>query len=134
MLDELRELAKYTRFAVPPASILLNKMTDRLTDAREIADSIRCMFAEENDTGIRVLETPLVNLSAYRTAALKSQPVPRIEPRKPSGRKAPACADQLKAVASALYPEWADAIAVVDMTQGGGQPGTGKRQGVTHVH
>ena len=34
MLDELREMARHTRFNVPPVSILLNKMTDHLRDAR----------------------------------------------------------------------------------------------------
>ena len=69
MLNELRELARYTRFHVPPVSILLNKMIDHLRDARDIADSVRRMYADVDDYGITVLDTPLVNLSAYRTAA-----------------------------------------------------------------
>lgn len=130
MLDELRELAKYTRFDVPPVSILLNKMTDQLRDARDISKSIRSMYADVDNTGIRVLETPLVNLSAYRTAALKSQPVHRIEPRKPPARKAPACADQIKAVATDLYPEWTDVIRAVGAESPSASTG---QSGVFHV-
>ncbi|SFI19170.1 ParA family protein [Modicisalibacter xianhensis] len=133
MLNELRELARYTRFEVPPVSILLNKMTDQLRDAREISDSIRSMYSDVEDQGIRVLDTPLVNLSAYRSAALKSLPVHRVEPRKPSGRKAPSCADQIKAVAADLYPEWAEAICAVGAIRPNDEPGTG-RLGVGHVH
>jgi chromosome partitioning related protein ParA len=133
MLNELRELARYTRFEVPPVSILLNKMTDQLRDARDIADSIRTMYAEVEDHGISVLETPLVNLSAYRSAALQGLPVHRVEPRKPYSRKAPACADQLKAVAADLYPEWADAIHAVGAVTANGKPGISK-SGVGHVH
>lgn len=128
MLDEMRELTQYTRFDVPPVSILLNKMTDQLRDAREIAGSIRSMYAKVDEHGIRVLDTPLVNLSAYRSAALQSLPVHRLEPRKPSGRKAPACADQMKAVAADLYPEWAEAIHAV----GAARPRGGK--GAGHAH
>ncbi|WP_417329753.1 ParA family protein [Halomonas cupida] len=133
MLNEMRELTQYTRFDVPPVSILLNKMTDQLKDARDISDSIRSMYAEVEDHGIRVLDTPLVNLSAYRSAALQSLPVHRVEPRKPSGRKAPACADQIKAIAADLYPEWADAIHAVGASKPHGRPGAGK-SGVGHVH
>ena len=133
MLDELRELSKYTRFDVPPVSILLNKMSDQLKDARDISASIRSMYAEADDAGIRVLDTPLINLSAYRSAALQSRPVHRVEPRKPSSRKAPACADQIKAVAADLYPEWAQAIQAVGATKPTSKPGTGKSE-VGHVH
>ncbi|MDF9434682.1 ParA family protein [Salinicola sp. LHM] len=133
MLSEMRELTQYTRFDVPPVSILLNKMTDQLKDARDISDSIRSMYAEVEDHGIRVLDTPLVNLSAYRSAALQSQPVHRVEPRKPSGRKAPSCADQIKAIAADLYPEWADAIHAVGATKPNSKPGADK-SGVGHVH
>lgn len=127
MLDELRELARYTRFNVPPVSILLNKMTDHLRDARDIADSVRRMYAEVDDYGITVLDTPLVNLSAYRAAALQGLPVHRVEPRKPSGRKAPACADQIKAVAIDLHPEWTEAIRAVGVS-------STSEAGVNHVH
>jgi len=128
MLNEMRELTQYTRFDVPPVSILLNKMTDQLKDARDISESIRSMYADVEDHGIRVLDAPLVNLSAYRSAALQSLPVHRVEPRKPSGRKAPACADQIKAVAADLYPEWADAIHAVGATR------PSSKSGVGHVH
>lgn len=119
MLKEMRELTQYTRFDIPPVSILLNKMTDQLRDAREISDSIRDMYSDVDQHGIRVLETPLVNLSAYRAAALQSQPVHRVEPKKPSGRKSPSCADQIKSIAIDLYPEWAEAIKAVGTTSGG---------------
>lgn len=132
MVNDLHEFAQYTRFTVPPLSVLLNKMTDQLRDAREIAGSIRSMFAEK-DTGIRVLDTPLANLSAYRTAALKSQPVHRVEPVKPSRRKSPSCADQIKGVAAELYPEWAAAIHAVGTVKPTSRPGTGEA-GVGHVH
>ena len=127
MLNELRELARYTRFHVPPVSILLNKMIDHLRDARDIADSVRRMYAEVDDYGITVLDTPLVNLSAYRTAALQGLPVHRVESRKPSGRKAPACADQINAVAIDLYPEWTEAIRAVGVSSSGDAGGS-------HVH
>lgn len=127
MIDELRELARYTRFNVPPVSIVLNKMTDHLRDARDIVDSVRNMYAEVDDYGISVLDTPLVNLSAYRAAALHGLPVHRFEPRKPSGRKAPACADQIKAVAADLFPEWIEAIYAVGVSSSG-------EVGVSHVH
>ncbi|WP_110648727.1 ParA family protein [Salinicola peritrichatus] len=127
LMEELRELSQYTRFDVPPLAVLLNKMSDQLRDAREIAGSIRSMFAEGNDAGIRVLDATLVNLSAYRTAALKSLPVHRVEPTKPYRRKSPACAEQVKAVAAELYPEWAEAIQAVGAT-------SSKKAGVGHVH
>nr|WP_298411610.1 ParA family protein [uncultured Halomonas sp.] len=133
MLNEMRELTQYTRFNVPPVAILLNKMTDQLRDARDIANSIRSMYAEVEDFGIRVLDTALVNLSAYRAAALQGLPVHRVEPRKPSGRKALSCADQIKTVAADLYPEWTEAIRAVSVTRVNGKPGTGKPE-VRYVH
>ena len=85
------------------------------------------MYAKLGDDSISVLDPTLVNLSAYRAAALHGLPVHRVEPRKPSGRKAPSCADQIKAVAIDLYPEWADAIRAVGVS-------SSFEAGVAHVH
>lgn len=113
MLLQLRELARYTRFEVPPVSIILNQMTDQLRDVRDISNSIRGKYSVATESGISVLDTPMVKLTAYHSASLQGLPVHRVEPRKPANRKAPSCADQLKDIAVDLYPEWTDAIRAV---------------------
>ncbi|REC93398.1 ParA family protein [Kushneria indalinina] len=110
MFNDLRELARYTRFEVPPVSIVLNKMADQFRDARDVSQSVREMYAKVEDHGIGVLETPLVSLAAFGSAAMHGLPAHRVETRKPSGRKAPACADQLKSLGCELFPEWKEAI------------------------
>lgn len=135
MLVQLRELARYTRFEVPPVSIVLNQMTDQLRDVREISNSIRGKYAvtSESENGISVLDIPMVKLTAYHSASLQGLPVHRVEPRKPANRKAPSCADQLKNIAVDLYPEWTDAIRAVgvtsdDRSDGDSQSGVGHDQ------
>lgn len=113
MMNDLAELARYTRFDVPPLSIVFNRMGEQFRDSRQIAASMREMFAEQNDLGIRVIDPVLTLLTAYRTAASLGLPVHRVEPRRPANRKSPACADQMKTLAVELFPEWAEDIQAV---------------------
>lgn len=105
MLDELRTLAQYTHLKVPPVSLLINRL-DETRDARNITQALREMFPETANAHVSVMSSHLRHLTAFRQAAALGQPIHRFEPVKPAGRKSPAGADQIRAVAAELNPDW----------------------------
>ena len=62
------------------------------------------MYQEE--PGVSVLATDIPAIEVYPRAAALGWPVHRVEPRRPSGRTAPAALDTIRALACELLPEW----------------------------
>lgn len=105
MLEELEVLTQYTNLVVPKVSLLINRL-DETRDAREVSAGLYQMFSADTDARVQVMSAPLRHLTAFRQAAALGQPIHRFEPTKPAGRKSPAGADQIRAVAMELNPEW----------------------------
>jgi len=79
MLDRLAPMERVGSPA-PPLLAVINRL-DRTRDARAIASALREeVFAERNE--IRLLETVIPNLVAYREAARGGLPVHRHEPKR----------------------------------------------------
>ena len=121
MLEELEALTQYTNLTVPRVSLLINRL-DETRDANGVAESLRQMFPEGgNNKRVSVMSAHLRHLTAFRQAAALGLPIHRFEPVKPAGRKSPAGADQIRAVAMELNPMWISIL----------QPQL--REGVAHV-
>ncbi len=103
LFDELSSY-RFMGLDLPELFIFINKFDSINSDGKLIAESLRSTF--QGDSGIRTLETPVPDLNSYRRAATMAVPVHRFEPNKPSGRKAPAALDTMKALASEIFPEW----------------------------
>lgn len=107
LFDELSSY-RFMGLDLPELFIFINKFDSINSDGKLIAESLRSTF--QGDSGIRTLETPVPDLNSYRRAATMAVPVHRFEPTKPSGRKAPAALDTMKALASEIFPEWKQEI------------------------
>jgi len=57
-----------------------------------------------------MLDTSIPMAEAYLKAAVLGVPVHRLEPRRPSGRKAPAALDTQQRLAIELFPMWSEAF------------------------
>jgi chromosome partitioning related protein ParA len=102
MLGRLRPMERIN-VAVPPLAAVLTRV-DRTRNASEIASAIREeLFAGAGAT-IRLLDTVIPNLVAYREAASLGIPVHRHEPRKPAGRTAPAALETMRALVAEILP------------------------------
>ncbi len=117
MLEELESLTQYTNLSVPAVSLLINQL-DETRSARDVADSLRQMFPTDTGGRVRVMSAHLRHLTAFRQAAALGQPIHRFEPTKPSGRKSPAGADQIRAVAMELNPAWIPVLQPDDCGEG----------------
>ena len=110
LLDDLRPFQRLG-FATPPLNIVLNRADTVSIGAHLIMQGLRRTFAA--DPGIGVLDSRIPSLVAYRQAAPLGQPVHRLETCKPKGRRAPAALDTMRDFARELFPQWADALALV---------------------
>ena len=104
MLERLRPMERLG-VPVPPLVAVLNRI-DRTRNAAQIAAALREeLFAAAQDR-IRLLETAIPNLVAYREAACLGVPVHRHEPSRPAGRTAPAAFETMLALAQEVLPDW----------------------------
>ncbi|EPC00557.1 hypothetical protein L861_06360 [Litchfieldella anticariensis FP35 = DSM 16096] len=104
LLRDLETLSRFTHLSVPPVSVLINRL-DETVDARNIHHTLAEMFTA-GDQGVRILKSTIRAGVAFRQAASAGVPVHQYETRKPAGRRAPAAADQIKAVTCELNPDW----------------------------
>ena len=104
MLDRLRPMERLG-LSVPPLVAVLNRF-DRTRDAAQIAAALSEDFFAEAHGRIRLLNTVIPNLVAYREAARAGLPVHRHESRRPSGRVAPAAAETMLSLAREVLPDW----------------------------
>lgn len=105
-LQLLRDVAPFQQWGIKPPALhlLLNRVPAVSSSARLIQRALRQMYQEEPD--VSVLATDIPAIEAYPRAAALGWPVHRVEPRRPSGRKAPAALDTIRALACELLPEW----------------------------
>jgi chromosome partitioning related protein ParA len=102
MLDRLRPMERLN-VPVPPLVAVLNRI-DRTRNAAQIAAALRDEIFTEAQGRIRLLDTVIPNLVAYREAASLGVPVHRHESSRPSGRAAPAALETMLALARELLP------------------------------
>ena len=100
MLERLRPMERM-RIPVPPLAAVLNRI-DRTRNAAEIAAAVRNELFRSAASQIRLLDTEIPNLVAYREAAALGIPVHRHEPRRPAGRTSPAALETMEALVTEL--------------------------------
>ena len=103
MLDRLEPLG-CAGSPVPPLAAVINRL-DRTRDARTIASTLREGIFVKQVKRIRLLQTVIPNLVAYREAARLGIPAHRHEPKRPAGRTAPAARDTMTALARELLQD-----------------------------
>ena len=100
MLERLRPMEQI-RMPVPPLLAVLNRV-DRTRNAAEIAATVRNELFGAVDGSIRLLDTVIPNLVAYREAASLGIPVHRHERKRPSGRMSPAAYETMRDLVAEL--------------------------------
>jgi len=105
-LQLLEDIAPYRHLGIkpPPLHLLINRVHPVSANARMIQQTLRELFQEQD--GVRVLDTTVPAIEVYPRAATLGLPVHRVEPRKPTGRVAPAALDTLRTLAMELLPQW----------------------------
>lgn len=104
MLERLRPMQR-VGIPVPPLAALLNRL-DRTRDAAEIGAALRQELFARAELDVRLLETAIPNLVAYREAARLGIPVHRHESRRLAGRAVPGPGDTMRSLARELLPDW----------------------------
>jgi len=102
MLERLRPMERM-RIPVPPLAAVLNRI-DRTRNAAEIASTVRNELFFGSASQIRLLETAIPNLVAYREAATLGIPVHLYEPRRPAGRTSPSALETMESLVRELLP------------------------------
>jgi chromosome partitioning related protein ParA len=102
----IEDVAPYRRLGIqlPPLQLLINRVHPVSSNARMIAAALRELI--EGEVGLRVLSTDIPAIEAYPRAAILGLPVHRVEPRRPTGRVAPAAAETIRSLACELFPHW----------------------------
>jgi len=110
-LQLIHDIAPFRHWGIepPPLHLLINRIHPVSSNARAIREALHQVFGVE--PGVSVLSTPVVALEAYPRASILALPVHRVERSRPTGRKAPAAADTMLALARELFPQWADRLA-----------------------
>ena len=112
-LQLLDAIAPYRHLGIQPPRLhlLINRVPAVSSNARLIQETLRLIFREHPE--VDVLHTELPAIEAFPRAATSSQPVHRIECRRPSGRRAPAALETMRALATELCPQWQEPFARV---------------------
>jgi chromosome partitioning related protein ParA len=100
MLDRLRPM-KRLGIPVPPLVAVLNRI-DHTRNAAEIAFAVRDELFRGHGGQLRLLDTVIPNLVAYREAATLGIPVHRHERKRPAGRTSPAALETMQALVAEL--------------------------------
>lgn len=114
-------IAPYRHLGIQPPRLhlLINRVPAVSSNARLIQETLRLIFREHPE--VDVLRTELPAIEAFPRAATSSQPVHRIERRRPSGRQAPAALETMRGLATELCPQWQEPFARVTGRSGGRQ-------------
>ncbi len=104
-LQLLRELETFRQIGIefPIIQAFINKC-DYTADSRIITDHLRDTFRDEDR--VQILDTPVFANVAFRKAATTGMPAHRYESVRPKGRKMAAALDNMKSLASEVFPEW----------------------------
>ena len=103
MLERLQPMERLG-LCVPPLVAVLNRI-DRTRNAAQIAAALRDEYFVDTPCRIRLSETVIPNLVAYREAASLGIPVHRHEAVRPFGRKTPAALETMLDLAQELLPD-----------------------------
>jgi chromosome partitioning related protein ParA len=112
-LQLLQDIAPFRQLGITPPvlHLLLNRVPAVSATAKLIQQALRQIYQAE--PGVSVLATDIPAIEAYPRAASVGWPVHRMEPRRPSGRAAPAALDTVRALACELFPQWREQFAQV---------------------
>ena len=107
-LQLIRDIAPFRQWGITPPALhlLLNRVPAVSTSARLIQQALHQIY--QADDGISVLATHIPAIEAYQRAASLGLPVHRVEPRRPSGRAAPAALETMRTLVCELFPDWAN--------------------------
>ncbi|QNM99059.1 ParA family protein [Chitinimonas koreensis] len=113
-LQLIEDIAPFRHLGIvpPPLRLLINRVPSVSRNAKQIQHALRQIFAAHDAIG--VLQTDIPAIESYPRAASLGLPVHRIEPRRPSGRIAPAAIDSQRALAKELFPQWTERFAAVN--------------------
>ena len=100
MLERLRPMERLG-IPVPPLVAVLNRV-DHTRNAAEIALAVRNELLHGHGVQLRLLDTAIPNLVAYREAATLGIPVHRHERKRPAGRTSPAALETMQALVAEL--------------------------------
>jgi chromosome partitioning related protein ParA len=103
MLERLQPMERLG-LSVPPLVAVLNRI-DRTRNAAQIAAALRDELFVDAACSIRLSETVIPNLVAYREAASLGIPVHRHEALRPLARKTPAALETMLDLAQELLPD-----------------------------
>lgn len=95
--------------APPPLKLLLNRVPTVSSNAKLIVETLGEVFPTGSE--VTLLATQVPALEVYPRASTAALPVHRMEPRRPSGRLAPAAAETMRALAGELFPDWKPRLA-----------------------
>lgn len=106
----IEDIAPFRHLGIipPPLRLLVNRTPAVSTTAAQIQQALRQVFKQHPYA--QMLDTSIPTVEAYLKAAALGVPVHRLEPRRPSGRKAPAALDTQRRLAQELFPMWAEAF------------------------
>ncbi|VFR38401.1 Chromosome partitioning ATPase in PFGI-1-like cluster, ParA-like [plant metagenome] len=109
----LEDIAPYRHLGIepPPLHLLINRVHPVSANARMIQQALRDLFQQHE--GIRVLDTDVPAIEAYPRASTRGLPVHRVEYRQRPGRVAPAALDTMRSLATELFPQWREQLALV---------------------
>lgn len=104
----IEEILPYSRLGIilPKIEMLINRVPSVSSHARLIQTMLRDLF--KGQERISLLETSIPAIEAYAKSTIQAMPVHRIEYKKPSGRRAPAAIETIRALACELFPGWTD--------------------------
>ena len=105
LLDDITPY-RHLGIAPPPLHLLINRVHSVSSNARAIQQALHQLFRRQ--VGVSLLATSIPAIEAYPRAATLSQPVHRVEHRRPHGRVAPAALETIKTLARELLPQWED--------------------------
>lgn len=109
----------------PPLRLLVNRAPAVSTTAVQVQEALKQIFNQHPYA--QMLDTRIPMAEAYLKAATLGVPVHRLEPRRPSGRKAPAALDTQQRLAIELFPMWAEAFLNIGRASSTGTASAGGR-------
>lgn len=105
-LQVLEDIAPYQHLGIPapPVYLLINRLPAVSSNAQQVLTALREIFS--GSVQVHILDVTVPAIEAYPRAATQGVPVHRLEPRKPSGRLAPAALETQRQLAGALFSHW----------------------------
>lgn len=112
-LQVFDDIAPYHHLGIPapPVYLLINRLPAVSNNAQQILQALHEIFSHSMQ--VHILDVTVPAIEAYPRAATQGVPVHRLEPRKPSGRLAPAALDTQRQLADVLFDRWRSRFAQV---------------------